>query len=454
YDQQCEILNKANLEIIAYQLGLESLEARIVVHQKNEAVFKEDIAFLKYDVKVIDNSVTELKNQLEKSLKEKYDLKLKLEKFEASFKNLTNLINSQISPKDKTGLGYDSQLNERDLNNKSDVFESTSDSCVNESEEDNNQANGRYKAVEGYHAVPPSYTGNFMPPRLDMSFVGLDDSDFKSVISETVISVHETKTSVSKTSKEKKSVLNNKGKATGQREVKPVWNNAQRVNHQNFSNNLTHPHTRRNFVPTAVITNSGKVPVNTAKQSSPRAATSISTARYIITATTRPTVNGAKPSLNVFHKSHSPVRRTFNQITAPKINDLKETINTDKVNNVTTAGSRDFDSGCSKNMTGNKSFYTDYQEINGGFVAFGGSPIGGKISRKGKIRIGKLDFKDVYFVKELKFNLFSVSQMCDKKNSVLFTETKCLVLSPEFKLLDENQVLLKVPKQNNMYSFD
>nr|GFA30621.1 ribonuclease H-like domain-containing protein [Tanacetum cinerariifolium] len=376
------------------------------------------------DTEVIDNSVTELKNQLEKSLKEKYDLKLKLEKFEASFKNLTNLINSQISPKDKTGLGYDSQLNERDLNNKSDVFESTSDSCVNESEEDNNQANGRYKAVEGYHAVPPSYTGNFMPPRLDMSFVGLDDSDFKS------------------------------GKATGQREVKPVWNNAQRVNHQNFSNNLTHPHTRRNFVPTAVITNSGKVPVNTAKQSSPRAATSISTARYIITATTRPTVNGAKPSLNVFHKSHSPVRRTFNQITAPKINDLKETINTDKVNNVTTAGSRDFDSGCSKNMTGNKSFYTDYQEINGGFVAFGGSPIGGKISRKGKIRIGKLDFKDVYFVKELKFNLFSVSQMCDKKNSVLFTETKCLVLSPEFKLLDENQVLLKVPKQNNMYSFD
>ncbi|GJX83620.1 putative ribonuclease H-like domain-containing protein [Tanacetum coccineum] len=44
--------------------------------------------------------------------------------------------------------------------------------------------------------------------------------------------------------------------------------------------------------------------------------------------------------------------------------------------------------------------------------------------------------------------------MCDKKNSVLFTETECLVLSPDFKLLDESQVLLKVPKQNNMYSFD
>nr|GFD05402.1 hypothetical protein [Tanacetum cinerariifolium] len=89
-----------------------------------------------------------------------------------SSKNLTNLTNSKLSSKDKTGLGYDSQLNERDLNNKSDVFKSASDSSVNESEEDNNQANNRYKAGEGYHAVPPPYTGNFMPSRPDLSFEG------------------------------------------------------------------------------------------------------------------------------------------------------------------------------------------------------------------------------------------------------------------------------------------
>ncbi|GKC01221.1 hypothetical protein Tco_0987357 [Tanacetum coccineum] len=35
--------------------------------------------------------------------------------------------------------------------------------------------------------------------------------------------------------------------------------------------------------------------------------------------------------------------------------------------------------------------------------------------------------------------------MCDKKNKVLFTDTECLVLSPDFKLPDENQVLLRVP---------
>ncbi|GKB31934.1 ribonuclease H-like domain-containing protein [Tanacetum coccineum] len=64
----------------------------------------------------------------------------------------------------------------------------------------------------------------------------------------------------------------------------------------------------------------------------------------------------------------------------------------------------------------------------------------GHITGKGKIKTGKLDFEDVCFVKELQhFNLFSVSQMCDKKNKVLFTDSECLVLSPDFKLPDENQ---------------
>nr|GEX70770.1 ribonuclease H-like domain-containing protein [Tanacetum cinerariifolium] len=89
----------------------------------------------------------------------------------------------------------------------------------------------------------------------------------------------------------------------------------------------------------------------------------------------------------------------------------------------------------------------------GGSVAFGGS--NERITYKGKIKAGRLAFKDVYYVEELKhYNLFSVSQMCDKKNKVLFTDTDCLVLSPDFKLLNENQVLLKILRQHNMYSFN
>ncbi|GJX86109.1 putative ribonuclease H-like domain-containing protein [Tanacetum coccineum] len=68
-------------------------------------------------------------------------------------------------------------------------------------------------------------------------------------------------------------------------------------------------------------------------------------------------------------------------------------------------------------MIGNKALLTDYQDINGGFVAFGRSTRGGKITGIGKIRTNKIDFEDVFIVKELKFNLFFVSQMCDKKNN-------------------------------------
>ncbi|GJR99222.1 ribonuclease H-like domain-containing protein [Tanacetum coccineum] len=204
YDQQREALNKSNLEIIGYQMGLESLEARIVVHEKNEAVYEENIKILKYDVQVKDISIKDLKNQLEEALKEKDDLKLKLEKFEESSKNLTKLINSQISAKDKTGLGYDSQINESELNNvhknESEVIHSVFNS--RESNVDDNPVNDRFKTGEGFHAVPPPYTGNYMPPRPDLSFAGLDESVFKSAVRKTTTSMPETETSISKTSKD------------------------------------------------------------------------------------------------------------------------------------------------------------------------------------------------------------------------------------------------------------
>ncbi|GJY01522.1 hypothetical protein Tco_0359674 [Tanacetum coccineum] len=110
-----------------------------------------------------------------------------------------------------------------------------------------------------------------------------------------------------------------------------------------------------------------------------------------------------------------------------------------------------------RHMTMNTSSILDIfiKTIIEGFCGrFGVSSKRSNITGKGKIRTRKLDFKDVYFVKELKFNLFSVSQMCDRKNNVLFTETECLILSPDFNLPDESQVMLKIPKKDNMYSFD
>ncbi|GJZ27450.1 hypothetical protein Tco_0571703 [Tanacetum coccineum] len=235
----------------------------------------------------------------------------------------------------------------------------------------------------------------------------------------------------------KKYVLKNMGKKTGQREIRPVWNNVQRINHQN------------KFVPSVVLTRSERVPVSTAKKRSLRATTSTSTFRPVNTATHTNRVNVSKLRMNDFHKSHSPIRRPFYKSTAPNTKISNEKLNTIRVNGVNTtrqiavsvvkengvtavkasAGcvwrpkmtdlnnvykdnsgssvskrvnyidSQDKLIGCSKHMIGNKYFLTDYQDIDGGFVAFGGSTRGGKIIGKGKIRTDKLDFEDVFFVK-------------------------------------------------------
>nr|GEU41467.1 putative reverse transcriptase domain-containing protein [Tanacetum cinerariifolium] len=128
-----------------------------------------------------------------------------------------------------------------------------------------------------------------------------------------------------------KYVVNNKGKGTGQREVRLVWSNARRMDHQNFSK-MTHPHPKWNFVPTAVATKSGQVLVNAAKQNS---AASTGTARpKVNTAVIKPNVN-AKSS---YFKPHFPKRRHFNQRTAAKTNTFSRKINTAKGKIVTTAG--------------------------------------------------------------------------------------------------------------------
>ncbi|GJR37591.1 hypothetical protein Tco_1213275 [Tanacetum coccineum] len=111
------------------------------------------------------------------------------------------------------------------------------------------------------------------------------------------------------------------------------------------------------------------------------------------------------------------------------------------------------DSGCSRSMTGNKEKLADFVKIKGGTVTFGGGD--GKITGKGTIRTSNFNFENVYDVEELQnFNLFSVSQICDTKNKVLFTDKECLVLSKEFQLPDSSQVVLRVPRRHNLYCFN
>ncbi|GKB42945.1 ribonuclease H-like domain-containing protein, partial [Tanacetum coccineum] len=262
------------------------------------------------------------------------------------------------------------------------------------------------------------------------------------------------------------------------------------------------PNAYKHMVPRAVLMKTGLKAVKNAKPfstvKSVNTARPFSTARFVNTVrpynTAHPnsTVSCARPKSHFQNKAQLIVQRPFYKNTTltkrsniQNINTGRQTVNTVRPN-VNTVRARGFnavkpsacwvwrpikpngaslsnsqlndkgfvDSGCSRHMSGNIAHLSDFKDFDGGYVTFGGGANGGRITGKGTIKTDKLDFEDVYFVKELKFNLFSVSQMCDKKNYVLFTDSECLVLSPNFKLLDESQFLLKIPRQNNMYNFD
>ncbi|GJW44680.1 putative ribonuclease H-like domain-containing protein [Tanacetum coccineum] len=207
---------------------------------------------------------------------------------------------------------------------------------------------------------------------------------------------------------------------TGNGVAKPVWNNAHRVNHANH------------FVPRPVQLNAVRQNVNSV----------------------RPNVNTGRVNVNSVRHNVNSVRTNINTVRS------KQPVPTNNTNsfspdhplmNMEDRGI--FDSGCSGHMTGNKDHLDDFEEYKGGSITFGGSK--GYITGKVRIRVSNLDFDSVSFVKELgHFNIFSISQICDKKHKVLFTKIECLVVSPNFKMPDKNQILLKVPRQNNMYSFD
>nr|GEY77665.1 hypothetical protein [Tanacetum cinerariifolium] len=90
------------------ETGLESVEATLLVYKQNDSVFEENIKLLNIKVQLRDTALVTLRQKLEKAEQERDDLKRKLEKFQTSSKNLTDLLASQTN--EKTRLGYNSQV--------------------------------------------------------------------------------------------------------------------------------------------------------------------------------------------------------------------------------------------------------------------------------------------------------------------------------------------------------
>nr|GEZ60578.1 ribonuclease H-like domain-containing protein [Tanacetum cinerariifolium] len=191
----------------------------------------------------------------------------------------------------------------------------------------------------------------------------------------------------------------------------------------------------------------------------------------------RPNMNGARPNRSVFIQAHSYKTRHFlkssavkTQYRAPWVPTVNR--NNPPVNRKFSTVRRNFPTVNRKFPIVSRKFTTGNTKIHTADMGRKGkaakssacwvwNPLqnlsnkgGCKITGKGTIKNGKLEFENVYFVKDLKYNLFSVSQICDNKNSVLFTDAECIVLRRNFKLLDDTNILLRTPRQHNMYSID
>ncbi|GJT70722.1 putative ribonuclease H-like domain-containing protein [Tanacetum coccineum] len=460
YDEQREQLGDANIEYQAYTQALKKVEAQLVVHQQNQLWYEEKIRFMKIDLDDKTDVLTYHKKLLAEAEKEKEELKAKVEKWHNSSKSLNILLNSQMSARDKAGLGYGDQMNKGVLSYENEVFGSLFNSRSSDIED--SPVNDRY--AEGMHAVPPPMTGIYIPSGPDKE---IDDSQFtygpkqskpsesdarssdfnscesnsseetlesmpEPVVNEPkvvsqpkvwsdapIIEEYESDSDdehVSLPTKEqetpsfafintikhvktprqtvkeqntcsqspkpdkkdcsglmskklglgygftkkacfvcgsfshlirdcdfhekrmaKQAELNKRMcKGTGQRENRPAWNNVQRVNHQN------------QFVPTAVLTRTGRIPVNTARTSSTN---NVNTARHHFNSqavptnaarkvhTVKPIVNNVRPK-TIFHKTYSPIRRPLNRTTAPRTKFSNQKVNTAEVKVVSAVGGK------------------------------------------------------------------------------------------------------------------
>nr|GEV29366.1 hypothetical protein [Tanacetum cinerariifolium] len=383
----------------AHTQGLQSIEARLAHYNKNEAVFEESINVLNLE----DNALVENKKKLEKAKKERDELKLTLEKFQNSSKSLNNLLESQgITPPKSDLMFMDEKVESESINV---IFEVTPSNV---------------KTVESKHeSVDIKNKVNVKTVR-----PSLEKITFVKTARKTVKKVETPEQNKHCPRRNQRNWNNLMSQRLGsdfkminkacfdcvsfkqlhyvcdQKVIRPVWNNTRRVNQKNFPNKMSHPHPKGRFVPQAVLTGSGKLKTTGASANAVRP--------VLNTANLKSTVNSLRLMPNAFKKGHSQVTRPFNKYSANKNNIFNKKVNTVMVKD-TTARER---AVVSENMG-----------------------------------------KEVNVVKALACWVWKA-----KHSSALNTFKKYSYIDARgrsnFKLFDEIQVLLRVPRKDNIYSVD
>ncbi|GJS86451.1 retrovirus-related pol polyprotein from transposon TNT 1-94 [Tanacetum coccineum] len=336
-----EDLDRFELRATSYKGGVASLEERLTFYKGNEIIFCDDIAVLKRDIIIKDLEINHLKKKLESVTKENDSIQLNVNKLENASKNLDKLLECQVTDMCKKGLGF-----------------------------------------ESYNVVPPPHTGRFLPLKPDLPFSNIEKISDKS--SESVDS-SKTVTSVKELSKEVR-----------KNDDAPIiedW-----VSDDDSEDEvLTQPKEEKITVKPSVA----KVDVVKPKKQEIKARKPVSFDHLQVNCNYHQGI--VQPALNYKNRRVNAVKR--------KVNTAKSTIvtytnSTNRVSaaslKVTTArlnaavlnvvkGKRTdlqdkgvIDCGCSRHKTRNMSYLTDFEEIDEGYVAFGGSRKGGKITGRAR----------------------------------------------------------------------
>ncbi|GKE35714.1 ribonuclease H-like domain-containing protein, partial [Tanacetum coccineum] len=307
-----------------------------------------------------------------------------------------------MSANDKFRLGYGDHRYDGILSYENEVLQSVF--MNKDSELEKQPLYDRFVTTKGMHVVPPPMTGNYMPSGPDIE---LDYTQFTYGPKQTQPSESETQTSEFDTCKSNISTEPSElvfepvvNESTVECQPK-VWSDAHIIEEYESDSEdeyLSIP-TKEQETP-SFANQQVKTPRETVKN---QQAVLTSTAMKVNTV--KPIVNRVRPA-NVFHKPHSPFSRPLNNTTTLRTNFSKQKVNTAKVNAVSAVGGKretavkpsagcnwrpqrhnwhnDYphralqnkgivDSGCSRHMTGNKAYLAEYQDFNGGPVAFGGS---------------------------------------------------------------------------------
>ncbi|GJW44021.1 putative ribonuclease H-like domain-containing protein [Tanacetum coccineum] len=346
-----------NKEATTYKRGLATVEEQLITYRNNEVLFSEEVAVLKREVACKDYEINMLKSEFEKVKQEKEGIEFKIEKFDNASKSLNKLLESQITDKSKKGLGY--------------------------------------------NVVPPPHPLIYnRPKKLDLSYSGLDefkDPEFKSY--------------GSKDSKKESNIVCDK-KSDDSKEN----SDDSLVKEQVSEDTSSFVESSLNVEKETVFLDK-KIEFVKPKNHEKPVKKSVRYAEMYRSQSPRGNQrnwNGQKSnqlgSDFVMYNKACFICGSFDHVQAHCKYHQRERMGKPQQDDIGF-----INSGCSRHMTGNIAYLSDFKEFDGGYVTFGGGAHGGRISGKGTLKTDSLDFED---------------------------------------LPDESQILLKIPRKDNMYSFD